>query len=319
MADGEHSEAAMARLARLADPLFPLTSRAVRRCVAAAESLGLVCIPQPINVPLQPPYGVNTKIVTWEVPKSAGPLCIVHMDLPEDHPTARIIPRVGEEQFVDGSVIQSDAFEYPRRYNGTLMESPIPVRAQYTVNVEMTDTTATYDLGQGLTFYTLGVRARLKRISSLCEAPTDLATAWLEMVRQDGVWWGTTVRSSPTSAGGTTQGPISSAVVVETLVLAEKRATIEGEGNAQDAQLRVVPTIVTPFNGPLFGRRFDGDRALVQPGLRWPIPGGSTVEVQTTYGAGVATRVPVRATLLGRRGGIVSGCLAPGPGFVVIE
>lgn len=311
MADGNETQAdrAMRRLSRLADPLFPLTSRAVRRCVAAAESLGLVCVPQPFSVKVEFPFARTTQNLRWQVPKSAGPVCIIHVDLPEDHPNALIIPKVGEESFVDGQVRQCDAFEYPRRYNGTLMESPIPVPAQYQVNFEMTDSSA-YAEGQGATFYTLGVRARLSRVRNVCDAPVDVAAEWLKRVQRDGVWWGTTITTTQNLMPGTTQGAISHTAIVETMVLAEKRASIEGEVNASNVQVRINPLTVTPLQGPIFGRRFDGDRALIHAGLRWPIPGGSTVEVETVYPTGNPL-VPVRFTMLGRRGGIVGGCFTP--------
>lgn len=310
MADANESQmqAQIDDAAAWADPLFPLTSRAVRRCVAAAESLGLACVPQLYNVAVPQPFGISTSTLQWQPTKTTGPVCIVHVDLPEDHAAARIIPRVNAEQFCDGSIIQGDAWEYPRRYNGTMMESPIPVDAQANVNFEMSHAGDTYDEGEGATFYTLAVRAKLRANRQLCEVPNDVAAEWLRRVRNDGVFWGTSVRWRSTPEG-TTEGPISGDVIVETMVVAEKRATIEGEGNSINTQIRVTPTILTPINGPLFGRRFDGDRALVQAGLRWPVPGSSNLEVQCVFAASTATPVPVRATLLGRRGGIVGGCI----------
>lgn len=317
MAQGDDASilATWARELPTVSPLFPLTSRAVRRCVLAAERLGLMCVPFIVNMAIDEEYfETDSATLGWTAAKSMGPVCIVHMDLPEDHQFARIVPKVAGTAFTDGSVIQGDAFDFPRRYNGTTMESPIPVPATYQVAVEMTDVGNDYDDGDGGTFYTLGVLARVRATRSTCLAPDDVAAQWLKDVAKDGVWWGTTLEGN--KRGGTEKGPITAPTVVETLVLAETRAIVEGTGNSISTQLRLAQqqtNIVTPFAGRLFGRRTDvSQRMLVQSGLRWAVAGATDIELETNYAAATATPLAVRATFLGRRGGAAESCMDVG-------
>ncbi len=288
----------------IASPLFPLASRTHVRATYEAERRGLVCVPSTYPLTVGVNAGGTSVAFTLDVPRDQGPLVVTEIIPPKAtaHLRQQMRVRVAQEQKTDGNVAALDVAVIPREYCGRLMSAPLCVGGGQQLQVSFDDD-AVYSATEGMTVNGLSVRGLVANRRSLCDVPIDVAADWLAAVKEGGEWWAMTVFADQ---NGANPGTITSDVVVEAVVIAQKATAIEGEVHASDVQIKASPYIITPTTGPLYGTLVSPDTVVVLPGLRWPIAGGTQLAVDLLYAAG--THIPVRVSLIGRRGGIVGGC-----------
>lgn len=295
-----------ADLDALTSPLMPLASRTHRRATFEAERRGLVCVPHTFPLPVVGPSATST-VLTVTPSKDSGPIVVTEIIPPQRsvHLGQFMRARVNQDWKTDGSILARDALVVPRNYCGRLMSSPLCVAGGQNLQLSFdsdADYVATTD---GASVNALGVRAMQRNRRTLCEVPLDVSAEWLEAVKFGGEWWAMTIVGR---AGGATTGLITGDVVIEAVVLAQKTLAIEDQGHATDVQVKIGSTVeLTPSTGPLtYGVADSPDTVTVLPGLRYPVVGGTTVTLDLAFTA--VTPIPVRVTLLGRRGGLSGAC-----------
>ena len=286
--------------------LFPVTSRAIRRVTAEAESRGLIAVPYTYVVLVGANQaGQSTVLLQLDTPAAQGPFIVTDLVVPDGRDRALMRVRNGGAYLTDGVVVAGDALELPRLYCGRLMASPICINAGDTMAVQL-DAGSAFSANEGLRINGFGVRMPSQGRRQLGPVPDDLAADWLAAVAADGQWWASSVESAVSAFAS-----VSGDVVVETAIMAVQRPTPEStEERPSDLVVQVGDHYLTPQGGPLLGPLMpDGvTHAVIMPGLRWPLPSSTRIQVRPQYLATADPPLPVRVTLVGRRGGVAGGC-----------
>lgn len=292
-----------------ANPLQPMTSRAIRRATWAAELLGLVAVPYYFTMTVVA-NEAGGRIVTLQLvpPPSQGPIAVVGFRTPlVGLATVRV--QAGGAWLTDGAVYLVDAFEIPRRFNGTILESPILVEGGDTLNLQLdAGTGGTWATGDTVTVQALGVKAPLTNQRQLGAASREDSARWLKMLEDDGVWWAASTAITTTE---TAFQSVSGDIVVENVVITQRSTGVEGEVVVDNFSLLLDQHWMTPLNNNLFRGEVVPEVAslttMLQAGLRMPMPSASRLQLQGHYPAG-SVRSALRATLIGRRGGKAGAC-----------
>lgn len=285
-------------------PLFPIASRTHRRAVLAAESLGLVCVPA--TYPLQwQANGGSVRTLTLNVPQSEGALVITDVQPPRSsqHAAQAMRVMIQSEWMEDTALWTYDSIRAPREYCGRLPSSPWCVDGGAAC-VFYFESENSYVAGEGI--QVIGLSVRSLSPNGLVAAPMGLCSEWMRRVRHAGQRWGIAVEAS--SSGQPAPETITDNAIVECVVVSHAAAAVEGQQLPTDIKIKVGSLYLTPgLPGALMSPEVDGRRALVMPGLKWPVRRGDQVTVQLAY-TGSGTNLPVRFSLLGRRGGIAGEC-----------
>jgi len=312
MNDDEHMRRIDDRLRAVevaSSSFFPTSSRSLIRATLEAELRGLVIVPGtfPLTVD-DDAAGADNVQLTLNVPQSFGPLVVTDIVPPQDgtdaHRRQAMRLALGSQFLDDGYWPAYDGLTIPRRYCGRLMSSPVVVDSGAQFNVHLDDPGVPYVDGEGCQVIGVGVGVPDRGLRQVLQPPAVVAAEWASAVRAGGQHYAISLEGDEP---GTTTITTSADVVIECIVIAAARAVGEGEVNASDISLRVGTWYVTPLvAGRSHGAVLDADRVQVLPGLRWPVPFGSQITLQLTYPIGAEKKV--RVTLLGRRGGLASGC-----------
>lgn len=249
---------------------------------------------------------------TLQCPQSEGPMAITDVTFPtaSGHVNQTVRRRVAGEWMDDGPVFAMDGFIIPRQYSGRLSSAPSVLIGGAKIDFIVTDPGgAVYQPLEGIEVMALHPRQFSPGGNSLCGPAANMGLAWANDLKDGGQWWGLSLESN--TRGTAEPTTITDNVVVECIVISQKATPIEGEHNPLDISIKIDQHYLTPgATGPLYGPVIEGRRVVVMPGLFYPVQSKSEVTMTLTYEAG-GTALPVRLTLLGRRGGSVGrgwGC-----------
>lgn len=299
----------------LASPFGPLASRTHRRAHVAARDRQLITVPAlyPVQVGTRQ-AGNQMATFTLKSPQSEGPMAVTDVTFPtaSGHANQTVRRRVKGEWMDDGPVFCMDGFIIPRMYSGRLSSAPSVIIGGAQIDFVVTDPGgATYQPLEGIEVMALHPRSfSANGGNGLCGPAANMGLDWANELKAGGQWWGLSLESNtPGTAEPTT---ITDNVVIECIVVSQKGTPVEAEANPLDIKIKIDQHDLMPGTlGPLYGPVIEGRRVAVLPGLFYPVKSKSEVTMQLTYANDVVTRLPVRLTLLGRRGGTIGqgwGC-----------